>query len=218
VKKDDWFYSEVQKAVSVGFFNGYQDNTFKPGNSITRQEAAKVVASTITIGNIEGEGATLLNDYNTIQEWARPGINISYNKGYIIGYPGSIYYPIRALTRAEAVKIIYEIINNENIEKGFTITNSNESYSGAVVVGNLNIVDSIGTGNAYISNVTVLGDIVISAKDIKSVVLTDVKARNIIVEDDNNPVKIVCNDNINILNAKLPPVAVIERLGTNINI
>ena len=196
VRESDWFYNEIQKSVAAGFFSGYENNTFRPNNPIKREEVAKVVAGAITTWNIEGEGATLLKDYNTIQEWAKESVNTVYNKGYILGYPNKTYMPSKALTRGEAVKIIFEIVDNENIEYGFNITNYNESYSSAVVVGNLNVLDSVGNGNVYIKNVVVLGDIVISAKDVKSVELTDVKARNIIVEGENNPVKLIHNENV----------------------
>ncbi|MDD3226646.1 MAG: S-layer homology domain-containing protein [Tissierellia bacterium] len=196
VRESDWFYNEIQKSVAAGFFSGYENNTFRPNNPIKREEVAKVVAGAITTGNIDGEGATLLKDYNTIQEWAKESVNTVYNKGYILGYPDKTYMPSKALTRGEAVKIIFEIVDNENIEYGFNITNYNESYSSAVVVGNLNVLDSVGNGNVYIKNVVVLGDIVISAKDVKSVELTDVKARNIIVEGENNPVKLIHNENV----------------------
>lgn len=191
VKENEWFYKEVQKSVAAGFFSGYENNTFRPNNPIKREEVAKVVSGAMTTGNIEGEGATLLSDYNSIQEWAKVSVDTVYNKGYILGYPDKTYMPSKALTRAEAVKIIFEIIDNENIEYGFNITSYNESYSSAVVVGNLNILDSVGSGNVYIKNVVVLGDIVISAKNVKSVELSNVKSRNIIVEGENNPVKIV---------------------------
>lgn len=196
VREKEWFYKEIQKSVAAGFFSGYENNTFRPNNPIKREEVAKVVAGAITTGNIDGEGATLLKDYSTIQEWAKDSVNTVYNKGYILGYPDKTYMPSKALTRAEAVKIIFEIVDNENIEYGFNITNYNETYSSAVVIGNLNVLDSIGNGNVYIKNVVVLGDIVISAKNVKSVELTDVKARRIIVEGENNPVRVVYNDNV----------------------
>ncbi len=218
VGSKDWFYEEIQKSVASGFFSGYENNTFRPSNPIKREEAAKVVSSAIATGGIEGEGATLLSDYGTIQEWAKISVNSVYNKGYILGYPEGTYRPSKALTRAEAVKIIYEIIENENIELGFNITNSNEVYSSAVVVGDLNILDSVGTGNITLKNVVVLGDIVVSATRISSIQLTDVKARSIIVTDGSNPVKIICNDNVSISATKLPPAAIIQRIGSNVNI
>jgi hypothetical protein len=218
VGSKEWFYKEVQKSVASGFFSGYENNTFRPNNPIKREEVAKVVSSAITIGEAEGEDATLLTDYSTIQEWAKSSVNAVYNKGYILGYPEGVYRPEKALTRAEAVKIIYEIIDNENIERGFNITNYNESYSSAVVVGDLYILDSVGSGNVYLKNVVVLGDIIVSASQVNSIDLTDVKARNIVVVDKNNPVKIVCNDNVTIAKTQLPPVAIVQRLGINITI
>lgn len=218
VNNKEWFYEEVQKSVASGFFSGYENNTFRPNNPIKREEVAKVVSSAITTGELDGEGATLLSDYSTIQEWAKPSVNAVYNKGYILGYPEGVYRPAKALTRAEAVKIIYEIIENENIERGFNITNYNEVYSSAVVVGDLNILDSVGSGNVYLKNVVVLGDIVVSASKVSTVQLTDVKARNIIVVNDNNPVKIVCNDNVTIARTQLPPIVIVQKLGTNVNI
>ena len=218
IKKNDWYYEQIQKAVAVGFFSGYEDNTFKPNNPITRQEVAKVISSTITTGNIDGDGATLLSDYNSIQNWAKPSVNIAFNKSYIMGYPEKLYKPTKALTRAEAVKIIYEILDNENIELGFNITNYDELYYGAVVVGDLNILNSVGSGNVYINNVTVLGDINILAKDVNSVVLTDVKVRNVVANNSDTSVKITCNDNIYIDNVKLSASASVEKLGSNIQI
>lgn len=218
VESKDWFYEEIQKSVASGFFSGYENNTFRPSNPIKREEAAKVVSSAIATGGIEGEGATLLSDYGTIQEWAKISVNSVYNKGYILGYPEGTYRPSKALTRAEAVKIIYEIIENENIELGFNITNYNEVYSSAVVVGDLNILDSVGTGNVTLKNIVVLGDIVVSATRISSIQLTDVKARSIIVTDGSNPVKIICNDNVSISATKLPSAAIIQRIGSNVNI
>lgn len=218
VKENDWFYEQVQKSVASGFFSGYENNTFRPNNPITRQEAAKVISMAITSANLDGDGAKSLKDYGSIQDWAKESVNTAYNKSYIMGYPDKLYKPSKELTRAEAVKIIYEILDNENIEHGFNITNYNETYSCAVVVGDLNILDSVGSGKVYITNVTVLGNINILAENVESVILTDVRARDIVVKGSGNPVKIVFNDNIYIENAKLPSYAYVEKVGANIQI
>ena len=191
VKNSEWFYDEVRKSIAAGFFSGYENNTFRPNNPIKREEVAKVVSSAMTTGGVDGEGATLLSDYGTVQEWAKPSVNAVYNKGYILGYPDKTYRPSKALTRAEAVKIIYEIIENENIEYGINITNYDELYTSTVVVGDINILESVGTGNVYLKNVVVLGDIIIHATKVNMVQLTDVTARNIVIKGENNPVKIV---------------------------
>ena len=43
VENSDWFYSSVLTAVNYGWINGYSDNIFRPGNTITRAEVAAIV-------------------------------------------------------------------------------------------------------------------------------------------------------------------------------
>jgi len=71
--------------------------------------------------------------------------------------------------------------------------------------------------NSVVVNV-ILGDIKITAKNVKSVILTDVKVRNVVVDDPTNSVKITCNDNIYIDNVKLSANATVEKKGTNVQI
>ena len=87
VNTSDWYYKDVQIAVTNGIFGGYPDNTFKPKNNITRQEAAKVIASVLTYANIDGDGAKNLTDYKSIQNWAKPSVDFVSNTGYNTGYP-----------------------------------------------------------------------------------------------------------------------------------
>lgn len=218
VKPDEWFFNEIKKSVGSGIFSGYEDNTFRPNSGIRRQEAAKVISSAITTKETEGDGATRLTDYNKIADWAKQGVNFVYNKGYMLGYPDGTYAPEKELTRAEAVKIILDIVNNENIEHGINITNINERYQGAVVVGNLNILDSVGNQNIYIDNVVVLGDIVVNSKSLSKLVLSDVKARNILVMYDFNPLTLELLDNVKIKKALLPSKVLIQKIGSNISI
>lgn len=217
VSENDWFYDEVQKSAAVGFFGGYTDKTFRPANLITRQEAAKAVSNAMTSADIDGDGAIYMKDYLSVHEWAKPYVNLVFNKGYMMGFNG-YYRPVDGLTRAEAVKIIYEVLDNENIEYGFNITNSGERYEGAVVAGDLNILSSVGSGSVYINNVIVLGNINIIADNVDSVVLSDVKVKNVVVGNKLNDVKISCTSNINIENAILSPYAKVEKLGENIQI
>lgn len=43
VSESDWFAPLIQKAVALDIIEGYEDGTFKPHNSITRAEAAKLI-------------------------------------------------------------------------------------------------------------------------------------------------------------------------------
>lgn len=216
VSDKDWFKSQVETSIAAGFFSGYPNNTFKPNNPITRQEVARVVHSAVVPGDVDGDGATFLTDYSIIQDWAKESVNIAYNKGYIMGYPNKTYQPSKALTRAEAVKIIYEIIDNENIEHKFNITNYNEEYKNAIVAGDLNILDSVGTSDITISNVIVLGSINVQSPNISSIKLENVTARNLQFTNKTSSSKLILHSDIYINKSSIPNSIIIEKTGQNI--
>lgn len=218
VSKRDWYYDEVNKAISAGIFSGYNDNTFKPQNPITRQEVAKVISSVITTADTDGVGASQMSDYANIHDWAKPSVDLSANKGYLKGYPDGTFMPTKSLTRAEAVKIIIDILDNENMERDFKVTNDGEIYHSAVVIGTLTITDSVGSGSVNLRNVTVVGDIIVKGADITNIYMSDVKAKSITIENDDCSVTLNLDDNVNIENANLTKSTTLQKTGTNINI
>ena len=44
-----WAYKSIEKLSSLGIINGYNDNTIKPKNNITRAEVAKVLSNVINL-------------------------------------------------------------------------------------------------------------------------------------------------------------------------
>lgn len=44
VSMNDWFYNDVQKMVSYGVVAGYDDNTYRPANSVNRAELAAMLS------------------------------------------------------------------------------------------------------------------------------------------------------------------------------
>lgn len=43
VKDSDWFYGNVLQAANYGWIQGYEDDTFRPNNAITRAEVTTIV-------------------------------------------------------------------------------------------------------------------------------------------------------------------------------
>lgn len=62
VKNGSWFYSAVARAVAAGYVKGYSDGSFKPGNTITRAEAAVMIANAARLSANEA-GAYRFNGY-----------------------------------------------------------------------------------------------------------------------------------------------------------
>ena len=44
-----WAAGSVAEAVRLGIISGYEDNTFRPGNYVTRAEAAKIISCCIEL-------------------------------------------------------------------------------------------------------------------------------------------------------------------------
>ena len=105
VDSDDWFYPEVQKAVKSGYLLGYEDNTARPDNKITRQEAALMIARIKDLDNYAA-GAARFADVAEIAAWAIGGVGAVTDEGYVIGYEDITFRPLRFISRAEALVII----------------------------------------------------------------------------------------------------------------
>ena len=54
--------------MKAGYINGYEDNTFRPNEPISREEACKILA---TVMNIKGDGKLNFKDNNSIADWAK---------------------------------------------------------------------------------------------------------------------------------------------------
>lgn len=108
VDSDDWFYPEVQKAVKAGYLLGYEDNTARPGNKISRQEAALIIARINELSDY-ATGANKFNDVNDIASWAKGGVGAVADEKYMIGYEDNTFRPLRFISRAETLVTIDRI-------------------------------------------------------------------------------------------------------------
>jgi hypothetical protein len=106
VADDAWYAQAVSYLAKQGIITGYEDGTFKPGRSITRAEFA-VIAS--RFDDIQQGISNAFKDVGTTH-WAYTEILSAYTKGWISGYPGNVFLPGNAITRAEVVKIVNKMI------------------------------------------------------------------------------------------------------------
>lgn len=110
----DWFFNEVKRAENAGYITGYEDGSFRPNNSVTRQEAA-VILSRIVLPVAERKEISSFTDGKTIDTWAQDAVSMIAAKGYIKGDENGKFLPKNALTRSQAAKLICEFVKNENI-------------------------------------------------------------------------------------------------------
>lgn len=111
-----WAKGYVQTAVDKGIIKGYDDNTFKASNKLTRVEI--VVMALRAFGISEAIGTPVLNfkDAKKIPNWAKRYVSRAMEIGVVKGYNDYTFRPDKNVTRAEAFSIIAKCIeiNNDN--------------------------------------------------------------------------------------------------------
>ncbi len=98
-----WAYGYIRTAVAADIVEGYEDNTFRPDQAISRAEMTVMIAKALKLKGTEG--ATPFADINP-NYWAAPFIIEMKTKGYISGYRNGTFKPNDNATRAEFVTVL----------------------------------------------------------------------------------------------------------------
>lgn len=117
VVDNEWYVPTIKMAVAANITKGYEDGTFGIGKMMTRQEAAKVVASVIPTEDITESTSSVqtVKDKSNIDSWAYDYVDIMFKKGYMKGDDEGNFRPAKAMTRAEAATILLHIKKKEAI-------------------------------------------------------------------------------------------------------
>jgi len=127
---DRWSSKHIGTLASVGIVVGYPDGSFRPGNSITRAEIATIASKFDKLSPFTD------NSFSDITgHWANQYINSAAKKGWVNGYPDGTFKPDQAITRAEFMTLVNNVlerrVQKENIlpdAKKFPDLSSNEWY------------------------------------------------------------------------------------------
>lgn len=104
-----WVRPYIAQAVEAGLVSGYQDNTFRSSNPITRTEIAVILIR--ALGIEPDETAELpFKDADQVQFWARPYVATAYKLGLIGGKSSELLKPNDNASRAEAVTFIMRLL------------------------------------------------------------------------------------------------------------
>lgn len=186
VKNGSWFYSAVARAVAAGYVKGYSDGSFKPGNTITRAEAAVMIANAARLSANEA-GAYRFTDVGSIPAWARGSVGAVVAAGYMTGYPDGSFYANASISRAEAVSSLNRMLGGTAYQptQPTTPTTSDDvviedkgtTLKNQTVDGNVTIAKSVGNGDVTLRNVTIKGDLIVKGGGSNTVTLEDVDVR-----------------------------------------
>lgn len=110
VDEDNWCYEFVNKAYSLGIVSG-SDGNFNPNSAISRQDMAVMIyRAQQKLGYISKEGKTF-TDEEKIADYAKDAVSSLAGMGILNGFSDGSFAPTDILTRAQAVKALYEAMN-----------------------------------------------------------------------------------------------------------
>lgn len=97
-----WFAKNVGYAAENSIVSGYEDGSFRPGNTITREEFAAMICRFMKYDTSASE---VFSDVSP-EHWAAPYIAAMKANGIISGYEDGSFGLGRNITRAEAIAMI----------------------------------------------------------------------------------------------------------------
>lgn len=106
----NWAKPDIAAAVQAGILNGYEDNTFRASNSISRMEMAIMVANAMKKTPSQNPQLNFA-DSSSVPPWAAGFIKIAVDNGIIKGKGNNLFAPNDNATRAEAATMMVNMLN-----------------------------------------------------------------------------------------------------------
>ncbi|MBO7748051.1 S-layer homology domain-containing protein [Paenibacillus sp. MWE-103] len=209
-----WAYGDIAKAVKAGYLIGSPDHTVHPNDTVTRQEAAVMIARVLKLSPAQAEALASFKDKDDAAAWSKDSLASLVDRHILNGLPGGLLAPKRAMTRAEAVVLIQAALDAKAsaaavtynqagvygstdpsapqvIEGDVVIGAAGVTLQNAVVHGDLILAEGIGAGDATIKNVKVSGTTYVRGGGANSVHFVDSVLVKIVVNKADGSVRIV---------------------------
>lgn len=113
--KGTYAEKEIQKLYDDGIINGYEDGSFKPNNSISRAELAKILYKTL---ELDSEEFPDVNFEDVGQTWFTSYVKAVYSKGIMVGKSEKTFAPNDNVTREEIATIFIRIMGLDEASFG----------------------------------------------------------------------------------------------------
>lgn len=114
-------YYPVMRLSDSKVINGYEDNTFRPWNNVTRAEFCKIVVAMMDKIK-EAEAISNTSPYDDVNKvkWCVPYVNYLTTNNIIKGYADATFKPNNIITYAEAVTILCRILGYNEDSVGYS--------------------------------------------------------------------------------------------------
>ena len=110
-KDSDWFVKYINIAAKLGIVNGVGNGNFGTGQSITRQDMAVMIYNALKYRNVNmTTGDFVFDDDGQIADYAKNAVSALHEMGAINGMTETTFAPRGLATRAQAAKIVYNVL------------------------------------------------------------------------------------------------------------
>ena len=97
----------VTELVKLGIINGYEDGTFRPDNTITRGEIAKIIITFLGQAEITSDVfPSGFQDVDSANHWAKKFIKVAADLKVVNGYPDGTFMADNPVKYTEIVKML----------------------------------------------------------------------------------------------------------------
>lgn len=110
LKANHWANGAIGAVSAAGIIHGYPDGTFRPNESVTRAEMAKLVAMAMKLPGLPAGGDSFQDVPPS--HWAAPAIYELVNDGVLQGFPNGTFRPNGQATRAEFAFILAKALSS----------------------------------------------------------------------------------------------------------
>lgn len=110
VALEDWYAPYLTAAYKASVIKGYEDNSFKPLNNISRQDLCVILHRAFFANETDFSEITFA-DKDDISDYAKNAVASLLEKGILNGKENNMFAPKDNATRAETAKIVYLCLN-----------------------------------------------------------------------------------------------------------
>ncbi|MFB5761966.1 cadherin-like beta sandwich domain-containing protein [Paenibacillus medicaginis] len=122
VKSGDWYVGAVAKAQEYGIIEGYEDGTFRPAKTITREEAMVMIARAMkwtgldtNVNSTDAVSAiAAFADGAAVDAWAKQSVAVAVKSGLVQGRDAGLK-PTSDITRAETAAIVQRMLEKAKL-------------------------------------------------------------------------------------------------------
>ncbi|MZP29547.1 hypothetical protein GTO91_07490 [Heliobacterium undosum] len=108
VPSEHWAFGAIQRLQSMRLIQGYPDGSFRPDQYVTRAELSALVTKWKKLSN---EGRISFSDVQG--HWAEQSVATMEAANILHGYPDGLFRPDQAVTRAEIVVLMNNLIGRK---------------------------------------------------------------------------------------------------------